>query len=713
MEFRRADYITSLLGLRVSSVTKSYKLDTGVLGGSQKPLTSVTIVIPVYGNPTYFSRAIDSVLQYGDLAKNKLIVINDCGPSTPQIKAIAKKAMLSFSNIEYFENDLNLGFGETCNRAVFELDESSNDVLLLNSDAELTRGALQELQSVLAQSNQHACVSPRTNQGTISTVPYYPRRLRSREESFDFFKKQHRLLPRYSVAPVSPGFCMLIRRDVIQVHGLFDEVFSPGYDEENDFCMRINSVGLSSVIANHAFVFHGSGKSFGKRREPLAERHSQILNRRFPFYQRLIEQYHATGVDPVDKFLDYIDPLNSPSILLDCSALSEHLNGTSRNILSFLDFLSSKATFKDLKPRFTILANRSMSHFYGLNKLGFKISFVEDGIHELFDVGFALSPVWSKSALDRLVTYCSRFAILHLDIIAIRTWELNGTSVNRERAVYSAVEWADLTIFISNASRKDFLDFKPNARIRNGKVIHQGIISSYGFQAPTEVKDHKKTGFRDTNRLSVLIVGNAFKHKQVDRAVDAIKSEDFDVVALAGHNSIQANVHKIRSGGLTDEHVNSLFEQADVIVFPSAYEGFGLPIAEALKAHKPLVVFETLTSREVVAVLGGQNSTYFFNDFSMLSDQIKDASKQIYECPPHQLRSSDDFNAEVLSEILNLSAKTIDTNFLRERAKHFRELAIDELSHNARAQLERLSVRWSSKLADVLWGPFYSRIFRK
>ena len=112
-------------------------------------------------------------------------------------------------------------------------------------------------------------------------------------------------------------------------------------------------------------------------------------------------------------------------------------------------------------------------------------------------------------------------------------------------------------------------------------------------------------------------------------------------------------------------------------------------------------------------MLGGQNSTYFFNDFSMLSDQIKDASKQIYECPPHQLRSSDDFNAEVLSEILNLSAKTIDTNFLRERAKHFRELAIDELSHNARAQLERLSVRWSSKLADVLWGPFYSRIFRK
>jgi GT2 family glycosyltransferase/glycosyltransferase involved in cell wall biosynthesis len=675
-------------------------------------VTNVTIVIPVFGKPELVSRAISSVLEHGNLDINKLIVVNDAGPDTSRVREIVNHAISISRNIEYFENESNLGFGETCNRVVFELDHSTNDVLLLNSDAELTQGALLEMQSVLLISPHHACVSPRTNQGTISTVPFYPRSERNRDEAFRIFKENFSLLPRYSIAPVSPGFCMLIRRVVIHNHGLFDEIYSPGYDEENDFCMRVNSVGLSSLISNHAFVFHGSGQSFGNRREELSQKHSQILKKRFPFYPRLIERYISTGIDPVDKFLDYVAPQTCTSILVDCSALSKHLNGTSKNILSFLYFLETGANKISPESRFTILVNREISHYYELEKLGFEITHVEDGINELFDVGFALSPIWSIHTLDRLVNSCSRIAVLHLDIIAIRTLELSSNDFNRERAAYSAAEWADLTVFISNSSRQDFMHYRPSVEVRNAQVIHQGVITPSSNRIYKRSIREKLPSFRSSNLLSVLIVGNSFKHKQVDRAIESLSTGQFDVIALSGTTNLSGIVRTVRSGSLPEEYLEELFNTADVIVFPSAYEGFGLPVAEALNWKKPLVLFETNTAREIVEMLGGDSAVYFFSHFSQLALAVESAANLKMGNVPG-MRTSDEFNAEVLREITALAAEPVDTDFLRQRALYFRELKKDDFSQYVSATLSRRSVRAASKIADVLWGPIYNRFFRK
>lgn len=676
-------------------------------------MARVTIVIPVYGKPELFERALGSVIEHGNIEKNKLIVVNDCGPSSQLISEIARTAMLVFPNIEYYENDTNLGFVSTCNRAVFELDNTANDVLLLNSDAELTAHALEEMQSVLALSSRHACVAPRTNEGTIATVPFYSKRQKSREELFQLFHEQKSFLPRYSITPVSPGFCILIRRELIREHGLFDNVFSPGYEEENDFCMRVNALGFSAVLANHAFVFHEAGQSFGGRREKLAQHHSQLLNRRFPFFPQLVENYITAKVDPVDKFFDYLRPESNPSILLDCSALSQIHNGTSKNILSFLDFLSSTAKSEFSHCSFTLLVHRTVADHYHLKNFGFKISFVEEEIHELFDLGFALSPIWAVSSLERLVNYCSRFAVLHLDIIAIRTSELSSVDFGRESAAYSAAHWADLTIFISNSARNDFLEFRPSALIRQERVIHQGVIAPWSFPVSIKQKRAKLPHFDRSKGPSVLIVGNAFKHKQVERAIESIKTEPLDVIALSKRTGTVGNVQTIRSGDLPDEYLDELFSQADVVVFPSAYEGFGLPIAESLRAKKPLIVFDTETAREVVHALGGEQSTLFFRDFSLLTELITTAVGHTVGSLTQPLRSSDDFNADVLSELLSLCQQKVDPDFLRQRSFFFREVARNHSTQVVAVQLSRRSVRWSSKIADILWGPIYFRLSRK
>ena len=112
-------------------------------------------------------------------------------------------------------------------------------------------------------------------------------------------------LPQFSVAPVAMGFCILIRRELTREYGLFDEIYAPGYGEENDFCLRIAKHGYLSVIANRALVLHMGGRSFvGARREALRSAHEKILVGRFPSYTGDVQTYIHQKRDPFDVFAD-------------------------------------------------------------------------------------------------------------------------------------------------------------------------------------------------------------------------------------------------------------------------------------------------------------------------------------------------------------------------------------------------------------------------
>ena len=57
-------------------------------------------------------------------------------------------------------------------------------------------------------------------------------------------------------------FAFLVRRELITRHGLFDDVFAPGYFEEYDFCLRMNELGYSSILANRAMYSSIGTSSF-------------------------------------------------------------------------------------------------------------------------------------------------------------------------------------------------------------------------------------------------------------------------------------------------------------------------------------------------------------------------------------------------------------------------------------------------------------------
>jgi GT2 family glycosyltransferase len=91
-------------------------------------------------------------------------------------------------------------------------------------------------------------------------------------------------VPTYPDLPTGVGFCLYIRRALIDAIGMFDPVFGLGYGEENDLCMRAAAAGYRNVLCEDAFVLHLGGSSFGDNRADLAERNMRILLDRHPQY---------------------------------------------------------------------------------------------------------------------------------------------------------------------------------------------------------------------------------------------------------------------------------------------------------------------------------------------------------------------------------------------------------------------------------------------
>lgn len=260
---------------------------------------NVTVIVPVYGDLPSLQDCVES-LKKNINPNNNVMFVNDNGPEADTIEKQLLIMIKGFENFYYHRNKTNLGFLKNCNNAVFNLDKTNNDILLLNSDTIVSEGFLENLECVFSEDQTIAVVSPRSNNATITTIPITSMSKKGVEPrvSFKLFINISKKLPMYNISPVSHGFCMLIRREVISEYGLFDEIFGKGYGEEVDFCMRIKKHGFKSAICNRSFVFHMEARSFGvEQKKALIHVNEKVVVERYPEYRKLVRNYRIWAED--------------------------------------------------------------------------------------------------------------------------------------------------------------------------------------------------------------------------------------------------------------------------------------------------------------------------------------------------------------------------------------------------------------------------------
>ncbi len=181
--------------------------------------------------------------------------------------------------------------------------------------------------------------------------------------------------------------------------------------------------------------------------------------------------------------------------------------------------------------------------------------------------------------------------------------------------MWTAAHRSDCILTVSDASKRDILHLF-NVPPEKIVVVYNAIDSHFSLTPPAEAVARVRERYQLNHRF-VLYVGNIKPHKNLVRLIEAFNElrvgdlEDVKLLIIGDEISklpaLRRAVHRHKLhkhvrflGYVPDDQLAVLYRLAAVFVFPSLYEGFGLPPLEAMASGTPVVTSNVSSLPEVV-----------------------------------------------------------------------------------------------------------------
>lgn len=656
----------------------------------------ITIILIISGNSKSAEKALGDLRKFGNLESNFLYVVNSSESDRDTVKAEIPLLLSEFRNSEYFENPNENGVIDVVNKITMELDSSNRDVFLLDSSITIGEETIREMSKILYANEKNGIVQPRSNLGLTAAIPVMnsDKNPRDTKESEAIFKQLRAHLPQSSIAPISTGPCLLIRRTLLANCGPIRQDYGHFDYAVMDFSWQINRLGFSSLLANHAYV---TNRENVIAQPKVEQRDRKLINSRFPHHDSAIAHYFRYCIEPVDWFAEQIFSSCKKRILIDLFHLSPSFNGTTRNAISFIETLSAKASVYE-HFEFTLVSNQEAIDHFNLKKYGFP-TVSNEKLSELYDVGLSIAPISSLQQITSLNRHCVKWIACHFDIIGIRVNTLLEFNFARRQAVLDSLIWSDRIISISNSS---LVDAKAYFGSDLGMFEDRSIVIYEGVAPTLTIESNDDLGFGAQvddmifGKNYILVIGNEFPHKHYPETLLALTREKLElhVVAfgkISGGIEVPGVTH-IQGGQLSDEQVGTLFRNAKCVIFPSTYEGFGLPTVETASLGNQIILFESAVNHEIETEFGIADKVTYFSNLNELPDIVRDLSAR-HKLNPVQLRSLEDYNVDILEVVESVLTETIDLEKLDSRVRQMRrvETYLELANDQAREAQNRLA----------------------
>lgn len=289
--------IKTILGLNV--VPRARQLDTRLFAPAEAGVAAapVTIILPVFNAFDLLPEVLDRVLRNTDLPW-RLIVVEDCS-TDPQVRPWLRRWLDGLGpdrdRVTLIENEVNLGFIRSVNRAFAAAIPQGDHVILLNSDAFVPAGWASRLIAPILGDETVASVTPMSNDAEIFTAPVICQRgplVPGEADAIDLIAQRFAPAPALAEAPTGVGFCMAMNIAFLRRIPEFDIGFGRGYGEEVDWCQRARALGGRHLGTARLFVEHRGGTSFGSAEKlKLVQANNAIVARRYPAYDREVQDF--------------------------------------------------------------------------------------------------------------------------------------------------------------------------------------------------------------------------------------------------------------------------------------------------------------------------------------------------------------------------------------------------------------------------------------
>ncbi len=558
------------------------------------------------------------------------------------------------------------------------------DVLVVaGDDFDISPDILNQMSEEVRRFDRYAIATPRSND-------HGPLHLRAQDAGY-----ARESLQRVMRSPFPLNGCVYIRGEILHSFAPLDESLKSFRGALREFALRINDYGYDCVVLNRVFV---RLLECDRRIDAPMCVNSQdeiLLEQRYPYLPYIVNEFLQSGIDPVDRFMPLLhgEKQIKSKILLNLMEMPPFYCGSSEMQLAFLKHLVGM--YSD-RYEFTVLVNQESSEFHHLEDITPQIVYDERDLG-IYDLGFCAFHPRKLLAQIAMVNHCVRCIYIMLDAIMLRCNSIGAIAAGASGMIRFALENSDGIVAISNFSLHDTLEYYQDDDVICSKPAKRVYIATDMGEQPVECPE--RIGSFAPFEEFVLVAGNGFKHKALRETIHALKnsSRNYIVIGFGNNDYLYPNIYGLSNGFISDSDLLSLYRECSALVFPSMYEGFGLPITIALKCGKDVVVCNNDLNNELIDHFSEHASSFhLFDSFEEIPGLVELAIEGSKTGKPPFSNSWKDATVDLESFFAEILAQPVDPTSLRARwhryaalQSHVAEVAEDLASENAKVSALR------------------------
>ncbi len=399
---------------------------------------------------------------------------------------------------------------------------------------------------------------------------------------------------------------VLIDADVVRDFEPLDTSLGTVWGSVRELMARARRVGFRTVLSNRSVV-----RAPGPRQPDAEARVEEArLAERYPEIHELAEDWAASGRHEHEALLARCHSASVDvrrTLIVDLTDLGAMFNGTSEAVIGLLWGLKSLRT----DWRISLWVAPHVVAFHGLDRYFPEFKRVWPAPTSRYTAVFRPIQPWSIRQVEQLHRLGFFVFVMMFDTILHESRV--GAPVALGKVWETLARTADGLFYISRFTRDRFrMRFPVDPSVSESVTLlstHPGDFC----EGPTEACDDY-----------LFVVGNQLAHKWLEPTIrDLAESFPYQPIkALGFEEPSLSQLSGIPSGHLAREAADRLYRDARLIVFPSQYEGFGIPIVRGLAHGKTVVARRTELLEELAGHYRGPGTLHAYTTRAELVERV-------------------------------------------------------------------------------------------
>jgi GT2 family glycosyltransferase/glycosyltransferase involved in cell wall biosynthesis len=224
----------------------------------EKPIGLTSIIILCFNQIAYTRQCLQGIEKYTSAPYELILVDNGSTDGTP---AYLEEYARGHSACTLILNKNNRGYAGGNNQGIAAA--KGDFILLLNNDVIVTQGWLERLIAHIESDADIGMVGPVSNSVSgpqqVEHISYGESLIKMQQFAQDYSKIN---AGRTQTVLRLVGFCLLIKRNALNIIGGLDEDYITGNFEDDDLCLRSLIAGYKNIIAHDVFIHHYGSMTF-------------------------------------------------------------------------------------------------------------------------------------------------------------------------------------------------------------------------------------------------------------------------------------------------------------------------------------------------------------------------------------------------------------------------------------------------------------------